>query len=492
MHIAIVSPELSPVIAPTKLGSTTQSLAQALHGSGQDVRIFMPWSYGVNTMPLGSLLERGEVQVPDGAGTQTFKVLEGCLNGMTVHLLDNEPFFASHHPYGDAEGPYPENWRRYSLFSKAVLASLDLLPFRPDVIHCMDWTTGVLPLYQKLFYINKLPKHPAARAGSYFGVNNLAIQGVFERDVLPQMDIPFELFRQVEGVEHAGKLNFMKVGIEFATAVGTHSPGHALKVQEMDRGYGLEAVFKRRAEQLFGIHNGIDYSAWNPSIDASLPANFGSASQGMAGKKKCKAALQSSLKLDNGPRTPLACCIGRWDADSGFDLVIECLTELLERGVEVIIMGQGNEEISNRLHSTEKAFPGRLRVIDGFNAHTTHQMMAGSDLMLLPYHYQPSNSFFAIAMRYGVLPVIFENGGLELAVVDQRQNESKGTGFHFGPYTAAGLRECLLEVIQCYRDAETWDALVQRAMAVDYSWSATATNYLKAYRKVVQMVKKER
>ena len=492
MHIAIVSPELLSVIAPTKLGGTTQSLAQALHGAGQDVRLFLPWSYGLNTQPLGSLLERGEVEVPDGTGTQIFKVLEGRLNGMTVHLLDNETFFASHHPYGDAEGPYPDNWRRYSLFCKAVLASLDLLPFRPEVIHCMDWTTGMLPLYQRLLYHGKLPKHPAARAGSYFGVNNLAIQGVFEREVLPSMGIPFELFRQVDGVELSGKINFLKIGVEFATAVGTHSPGHALKIQEMDRGYGLEEVFRRRAEQLHGIHNGIDYSAWNPSIDSSLPANFDGGGLGMAGKRKCKAALQSSLKLDNGPRTPLACCIGRWDADSGFDLVIECLTELLERGVEVVIMGQGNEEISNRLSAAEKAFPGRLRVIAGFNAHTTHQMMAASDFMLLPYHYQPANTFFAIAMRYGALPIIFDNGGLELAVVDQRQHADKGTGFHFSPYTSAGLRDCLLDVITSYRSAEDWDALVQRAMAVDYSWSATAAGYMKVYRKVAQAAKKLR
>jgi len=492
LHIAIVSPELHSALSPTKLGATTQSLAQALHGAGQDVRLFLPWSYGLDTAPLGSLLERGEVHVPDNGGTQTFKVLEGRLNGMTVHLFDNEPFFASHRPYGDGDGPYAENWRRYSLFAKAVLLALDLLPFRPEVIHCMDWTTGLIPLYQELLYKGKLPKHPAARAGSFFGVHNLAIQGSFERDVLPAMDIPMEYFKQVGGVELAGKLNFLKVGVEFATMVGTHSPGHALKIQETDRGYGLEAAFLRRQDTLIGIHNGIDYSAWNPSMDASLPANFDTGSLGMGGKKKCKAALQASLKLDNGPRTPVACCIGRWDRDSGFDLVIECLTELLERGVELIIMGQGNEEISQRLRASEGAFPGRLRVIEGFNAHTTHLMMGGCDIMLLPYHYQPANSFFAIAMRYGVSPVIFNNGGLELAVVDQREQPDKGTGFQFGPYTKEGLRDCLLGLIDCYRTAPEWEALVERAMSVDYSWSATAAGYLKAYRKVSQIAKKER
>ena len=489
MQIAFITPELHSLVRRSNLAGVAESLSLALRDHRQDVRVFLPWTQDVDTAALGHLAERGSLRVPDGNLTQSFRILEGQLGNLPVYLFENEPFFGSRHPYGGSDGPYADNWRRYALFARAVLASMEILGFHPEVLHCLDWTTGLIPILHRLDYIEKQPDHPVSKAGTYFGIHNLAMQGVFERDILPHIGIPHYFFRHVDGVELGGRVNYLKSGAEFATVLGTHSPAHALKIQERDRGYGLEETFERRKKELIGIHNGIDYQAWDPSADPCLPASFDPSDRDLNGKRKCKAALQAALKLDNGPRTPIACSIGRWDADSGFDILVEVLTQILERNVEVIIMGQGSPEMSQRLMTWEKAFVGRMRVIEGYNARTAHLMMGGSDILLLPSHYQPANPFFAIAMRYGVLPVVYAKSGLEDTVVDYLSDKRHGTGFHFHSYTASGLMECVHDVIQTYREANKWKLIVKRALNQDFSWAATATEYQKAYRRVLRRVK---
>ncbi|MAB79926.1 MAG: hypothetical protein CMJ89_11295 [Planctomycetes bacterium] len=489
LRIALITPEFSSLVRRTNLAGVAESLARALRAGRQDVRVFLPRTRDVNTDVLGQLIDRGSLGIRSDGRSHPFRILEGKLGVLRIYLLEHARFFLTRHPYGGEEGPYPDNWQRYSLFSRAVLASFEHLGFHPDILHCMDWTTGMIPLYHQLEYVEKSPEHPTSHAGSYFAIHNLAMQGAFEREVLPHMGIPLPYFRAIDGVELGGKVNFLKAGAEFATIIGTHSPGHALKIQEKDRGYGLEESFQRRRKELVGITNGIDYQAWNPEIDPVLPANFRPSDKEPVGKKKCKATLQAALKLDNGPRTPIACTIGRWDADSGFDLVAEVLTEILERNVELIVMGQGSPEISQRLTTWEGAFVGRMRVIDGYDAKTAHLMMGGADLLLLPSHYQPSNPLYAIAMRYGVVPVVYSRSGLEDTVVDYTLDKRHGTGFHFHSYTGAGLMEGISEAIKTYRDAAKWRLLVKRCLNQDFSWEATASEYLKAYRRVTRRVK---
>ena len=477
MKIAFITPELQSLVRRTNLAAVSESLAKALHDGRQEVRVCLPWTRDVDTDALGELTERASLRVPDGNLSQTFQVLEGRLGDLPVLLYENEPFFGSRHPYGDQEGPYADNWRRYALFARAVLESFEAIGFVPDILRCMDWTSGLVPLYHHLLYVDPRPDHPLSGAGSYFAIHNLAMQGVFEREILPHIGIPHAYFRAIQGVELGGKVNFLKAGAEFSTIIGTHSPGHALKIQERDRGYGLEETFERRKKELVGINNGIDYEAWNPEVDPVLPANFKATDKDLAGKRKCKAALQAALNLDNGPRTPVACTIGRWDADSGFDLVAEILTEVLERNVELVVMGQGSPEIAQRLQTLEGAFMGRLRVVKGYSPHTAHLMMGGADLLLLPSHYQPSNPLFAIGMRYGVVPVIYSRSGLEDTVTDFATNKRQGTGFHFSPYSAEGLMNTVAEALKNYRDAARWKTLARRCLAQDFSCEGTAAEY---------------
>jgi starch synthase len=488
LRIALITPELLSLVRRTNLAAVAESLAKALHGARQDVGVFIPRTLDIEPGTLTGLTERTEVKVKDVNGFQRFLVREGRLGDVPIFLFENEHLFATRHPYGDQEGPYADNWKRYAFFSQAVLASFVPLQFVPEVLHCMDWTTGLLPLYH-LRLLEAHPDHPLGQAGSYFAIHNLAMQGVFEREILPYIGIPHRYFRHIEGLELASKVNFLKAGAEFATIVGTHSPGHAQKIQERDRGYGLEETFQRRKKELIGISNGIDYQAWNPENDPALPAPFGPSDRDFAGKRKCKAVLQAQLKLDNGPRTALACTMGRWDPDGGFDLVAEVLTEILERNVELIVMGQGSPEMTQRLATWEGAFVGRMRVIDGYDQRTAHLMMGGADILLLPSHYQPANPLFAIGMRYGVVPIVYARSGLEDQVENFLENKRSGMGFHFEPYTAEGLMEGINRCLAAYKDPEKWRLLVRRCLAKDLSWEATAEEYLKAYRRVTRRTK---
>jgi starch synthase len=319
VKVALVTPELLSLVRRTNLAAVAESLAVSMHQAGAEVHVFLPHTMDVDHEVLAGLGPTGTVKVKDFEGPRTVQISSGDLSGFRVHLFEDELLFARRHPYGSSEGPYPDNWRRYAVFARAVLASLEPLGIEPDVLHCFDWTTGLLPLLHQIEYVDAGRDHPATRTGTWFAINNLAMQGTFEREVLAKIGIPLRWFRSVGGVELEGKVNFLKAGAEFATVIGTHSPSHAEKIQLRDRGYGLEEVFERRKKELVGISNGIDYSTWNPSNDPVLPANFSAKDKDPAGKRRCKAYLQELLRLDTGPRTPLAIHVGRWDADSGFD-----------------------------------------------------------------------------------------------------------------------------------------------------------------------------
>lgn len=493
MKIAFITPELASLVRRTSLAEISESLPRTLRQEGTDIRVFMPFSADVDTAPLADLKAVGEVQVKDPpSGKLTLPIHTAMLGDLPIVLVDHPELFRTRHPYGDEEGPYADNWRRYAVFARAVLESLPVVGFDADILHCMDWTAGLIPLFQETEYAAKDLDHPAARAGTYFCINNLAMQGAFEREILPHVGIPHRLFRHVDGVELAGKVNYLKAGAEFATIVGTNSPHNATRIQEVDRGYGLEETFRRRAKELVGVTNGIDYYTWDPANDPLLPQGFSAKDRELAGKRKCKTSLQATLGLDNGPRIPLVVVIGRFDADSGFDVLAEVMTQMLERNVELVLMGSGRAEILDRIRTMEQTFAGRCKLIEGYHVATAHALLGAADMMIMPSHYHPSNALCAIALRYGVVPIAYANSGLEDTVVDFIGDTRKGTGFLFKTYTGDGMLDAFDAARKHYKDAAAWKSLALRCLRQDFSWQATAKNYLKAYRRVTRRMRSRR
>ncbi len=491
MKIAFVTPELQSLVRRTSLAEVSESLARTLRQEGGEVRVFLPFHAEMQLGPLADLRQVGEVKAKDGPAKTGVMIHTALLGDLPIVLIDHPQLFRSRHPYGDDEGPYPDNWRRYAVFCRAVLESFPLLGFAPEIIHCMDWVTGLIPLLRELEYVPRQPDHPASRAGTFFAIHSLAMQGTFEREVLPQIGLPHQVFQFVRGVELHGKVNFLKAGAEFATIVGVSSPSQALRIQETDRGYGLEDTFRRRSKELVGITHGIDYRAWDPSNDPLLPQTFSIKDKELAGKKKCKTSLQQALGLDNGPRIALAAVIGRFDADSGFDILAEVLTSILERNVEVVLMGSGRHEIIERVKTMEQTFAGRCRLIEGYQVNSAHTLLGGADFLILPSHYHSSNALVAIGMRYGVVPVVYGSSGLDDTVIDVEKYPRKGTGICFRNYSGDGLLEGIDLARKHYKEANDWRSIVVRCLKQDFSWQTTAQTYLKAYRRVTRRVKNQ-
>jgi len=489
LRIAFATPELASLVRRTSLAEVAESLPRTLRQEGADVRVFLPWTMGLDASPLQSLREVGTVRVKDGTTKAEVTIHAANLGDLPIYLIDHPTLFRSRHPYGDEEGPYADNWRRYAVFCRAVLESLPLIQFSPDVIHGLDWTTGLIPVIRELEYATKQPNHPASNAGTFFSVHNLAMQGAFEREILPQIGLPHRVFTAVHGVELGGKVNYLKAGAEFATIVGTSSPGNVLRVQQNERGAGLVETFRRRAKELVGISNGIDYKAWDPANDPLLPQPFSLKDKELLGKKKCKASLQEKLGLDNGARIMVAAVIGRLDADSGFDVLAEVLTSILERNIEVVLLGNGKLEVLERVRTVEQTFTGRCRLIDALHPSAAHTLLGGADILISPSHYHSSNQLCAIALRYGVVPIVYSGAGLDDTVTDHEKDPKKGTGFTFKAYNGESLLDGIDAARKVYKEPADWRTLVGRCMKQDFSWQATAADYLKAYRRVTRRAK---
>lgn len=484
MKVAFATPELQSLVRRTGLAEFAESLPRTLMQQGLDVLVFVPWSLDVEDVRVMGLREIAAFPVRDGETTTSIRLHRGHVRDLPVVLIDH-PLFRDRHPYGDENGPYADNWRRYALFARAVIGALLAVDFIPDVIHGFDWTTGLLPLIKQL----ECGKgHPLDKVATLYGIHNLAMQGTFEREILPRIGIPLQYFRFTEGIELAARVNFMKAGAEFSTIVTASSPTMATRLTQLNRGDGLEDTFQRRDDELIGIRGGIDYRAWDPSTDPLLAQTYSAAqADPTLGKRKCKSTLQDALKLENNPKKPLVAVISRFDTDGGFDVLAEALTPMLEREIELVMMGPGAPEILDRIRTLEQTFAGNCKLIEGYNVNTAHAILGAADALLLPGHYHASTSLCAIALRYGVTPIAYAQSGLEDLITDLEEHSERGTGFLFESYVADSLVDGIDSMRNAYKKVTEWKATVKRCMELDFSWQECGREYVKAYKRAQRL-----
>ncbi|MEZ6003506.1 MAG: glycogen/starch synthase [Planctomycetota bacterium] len=488
MKVAFVTPEFLSLVRKTNLADIAESLPRAMAAQRAQVMVFLPYTQDIDAKLLPQLSRLGSLEVPLGDSHVPVTYWRGQLGDLSVVLVDHPTAFENKHPYGDENGPYLDNWWRYALFSRAVLEGFALADFTPDVIHCLDWTTGLVPVFHRLHCLG-VESHPAHRAGTWFGVHNRAMQGSFEREILPKIGIPHEYFRAIEGVEQGGKVNYLKAGAEFATILGTHLPHQLVDLVAHRRSDGMDETLERRKKEVVGIQNGVDYRHWDPKTDPVLAKNFGPEDQELVGKKKCKAYAQEHYNLDVNPKVPTVFVIERFDSDNGFELLNAALTPLLERGLQLVLMGPGQPEIIDRLRMVEQTFPGSCKVIEGYNVHAAHQLLAGSDAFLMPAHDYSTHTLAAIAMRYGCAPIGYAHNGLEDTLIDMGANPKTGNGYTFPHYSAESLMKAIDRMRTDFKTAATWKGVVQRCVEADFSWDACAAEYLKAYRRVTRRIR---
>jgi len=391
-----------------------------------------------------------------------------------VFFLEHERFFGHRRGiYSEPGHEYGDNAQRFAWFCRAALALPALIGFRPRVIHLHDWHAALGAWLLR----HEPPGDWAGEARSVFTIHNLFHQGIFPKEAVPALGLPWSVFAP-EAMEFHDRLNLMKGGIAFADALTTVSPTYAREILSPEQGEGLDPLLRLRADRLQGILNGIDAEEWDPSSDPHLPAHFGRGR--LAGKARCKAALQAELGLPVRPEVPLAVLVGRLAEQKGIDLVLASLPELLRADVQVALLGTGRQDYERALERLSREHPDRMLARAHFDEGLAHRMEAGADLFLMPSLFEPCGLNQMYSLRYGTVPVVRAVGGLADTVEDF-DGKDRGTGFAFGEYSPRAFLTAVRRALDVFRDAAAWRGIQDRGMAQDNSWGQRAERYETLY-----------
>ncbi len=477
LTIAMVASEALPYAKSGGLADVTAALSGQLARLGHRVLLFVP--YYRETRARFPHLPRAHdaLDLPfPGHEVRVTVLRHEPAPGVSVLFVREDAAFDRPHLYGGPDGDYWDNAGRFALFCRAVLASLQALGERPDVIHTHDWQTALLPLY-----LRHRPDlaGPLARAGSLLTVHNLAYQGIFPASAMAYTGIPERLFHP-QGIEYFGRINLLKGGLLYADAITTVSPRYSEEIRTPAFGEGLDGVLRERAAALHGIINGVDYERWSPENDPFLPARYDAGA--LEGKARCKEALLKAFGLEGDPAVPLFATISRLADQKGFDLIAAAMPALAARGLRYCILGSGDRHYQDLFTALARALPGRLAVRIGYDDALAHLIEAGADCYLMPSRFEPCGLNQMYSLRYGTIPVVRAVGGLVDTVEHFAPARGTGTGFVFRDYDVNGLLWAVDEALATFARRRDWARLRANAMAADFSWESSARRYVDLYR----------
>jgi starch synthase len=478
MKILFASSEVSPFSRAGGLADVSHDLPLALARLGHQVSIVTPkYRQAKNVRPAPKLLNV-QLEVPISWMKKTAQIYQtNNKNQNTVYLIGRDDLYDREGLYGNEYGDYQDNAERFIFFSRAILELCLALDMRPDIIHCNDWQTGLVPVYLKTLYA----QNPSLQStASLFTIHNLGYQGLFWHYDLHLTGLGWELFTP-KALEFYGKLNLMKAGIVFADVLNTVSPNYRKEILTPANGFGLEGVLKTREPDLYAVLNGVDYQVWDPAKDPFLPAPY--TPSDLENKKTCKSSLQDLFHLKKKGEIPLIAVISRLLDRKGLDLVSRIFSRMMELDIEVIFMGQGLEQYQSWVLEMVEKYPGLIGQEMNYNGPLVHQIQAGADLLLMPSRYEPCGLDQLYAMRYGTIPIVRAVGGLEDTVEDYNPQTDHGTGFKFKEYEGEKLFQTLQRALSVFRDKPRWRRMIQRAMGQDFSWEKSAARYQSLYQK---------
>ncbi len=479
--ILFVTSEVYPLIKTGGLADVAGSLPAALKAQRQDVRIIMPAYRGAmrKAEKLGFASFRME-GVPE-----TVRLLEGRLPGTSVRLLlvDSPAHFdRPGGPYMDPDGhDWADNAERFALFARAVTAvalNKAELDWQPDIVHCNDWQSGLVPAL--------LAPYPK-RLSSVFTVHNLAYHGFFEAAKFQSLKLPSYLWG-VDGLEFHGGLSFIKGGLVFADMISTVSPTYAEEIRTPHFGHGLDGLLNHRAERLTGILNGVDYKQWNPAKDPHLKHHYDI--HHLAGKARNKQQLQTQFGLPQRTSPPLLGLVGRLVEQKGIDLVLSIIPQLVRHDVQLVILGSGDKRFQAELQQAAKLHPGHIAVHIGFSETLAHRIEGGADMFLMPSRFEPCGLNQIYSLRYGTVPIVRRTGGLADTVVDAHDEtiaQKRATGFVFDHAAHDDLWRATQRAISVFRgQPKIWQQLIATGMRQDFSWKQSAKHYLELYQTALE------
>jgi starch synthase len=486
MKVLHAAAEVFPLVKTGGLADVLGALPEALISAGADVRLVLP---GLPAIVAGVEHQKlvCEMGAVFGAGRVSLRLGRLAHNGVAVYVVD-APYLYQRpgNPYLSRDGsPWADNLQRFALLGwvAAHLAAAELDPkWRPDVMHAHDWHAAMACAY--------VACHPGASAATVYTIHNLAYQGLFATDDFHLLGLPSRLMVPA-GLEFHGQFSFMKAGLKYAQRVTTVSPKYADEIATAEFGCGLDGVIRARGDDVSGILNGVDGAIWNPASDSLIAAAY--SAKALKGKARCKAALQLELGLTVDAQAPLFAVVSRLTSQKGLDLVLAVLPALLDGnhagGAQLAVQGSGDPALEAAFAQAAAAHPGRVAVQLAYDEPMAHRIIAGADAMLVPSRFEPCGLTQLYALRYGTVPVVRSVGGLADTVVDATEaavQADEATGFAFGPATPGALTVALAQTISAYRSPTLWRQLMLRGMAQNFSWAASAAQYMRLYQETIQ------
>ena len=476
MKVLFVASEAAPFIKTGGLADVMGALPKALLALGVETALVIPNYEGVGEAYKNAMETVYEGFVDLSWRNQYMGVKKLVQDGIPVYFIDNEYYFKRDRLYG-----YDDDAERFAYFSKAALAMLHYIDFKPDVIHTNDWHTGLLGAYLKEDFMQD-PFYQGMK--NIYTIHNLKYQGVFGREIVEDvLGMPLRLLYN-GNIENAGNVNFMKAGMCYADFITTVSPSYAEEITYPYFGEGLEDYVALCAGKICGILNGLDEKEYDPETDTNIPVCFDAANV-LVKKPLAKEALQRELGLTVNREIPVLAMITRLVEAKGLDLVMHIMDELMEEQVQLIVVGTGDEEYANGLRELAWRHPGSVSVNILFNEGLARRVYAGADMFIMPSRYEACGLSQMIAMRYGTVPVVRETGGLKDSVINfDKYNAPEGNGFSFANFNAHELLFTIKRGLTCFAEKPLWEKIVSNAMHSDNSWRRSAQAYADLYAKI--------
>jgi len=471
MRVLYVASEAVPFAKTGGLADVVGALPKFVRRLGNDAIVLIPRYRGVKSrrVILPSLT------IPLGSSLKFCSIHEGSpVDEVRFFLVEYPDFYDRDELYRHAGRDYPDNAERFALLSLAALEFAKRAPLPPDVIHCSDWQTALVPVYLKTLY----------RGDAFFEntktlltIHNLAYQGVFPRSTMARLGLPAELFN-MEQLEFYGNINLLKAGIVFANKLSTVSERYSQEIRTPEFGCGLEGVLQKRAADLTGILNGVDYTQWNPEQDPWLVSNY--SVKDLQGKQQCKMELLNQFGIDNSLDRPLIGIISRMADQKGFDLLQAVAGTMVEDGFSMVVLGTGDERYTRFFLALQERYPAYVAAKIGYDEWLAHKIEGGADLLLMPSRFEPCGLNQIYSLKYGTVPLVRATGGLDDTIQDY-SDSSTGTGFKFDEYSPEALLGTARRALEVYRMPARWLELVRNGMQRDFSWSRSAQRYVELY-----------
>ena len=475
MKILLVGAEAVPFISTGGLGDVLGSLPQAIAtaDSTTDVRVVLPLYKKIKEKYSKQLEYVGNTTVQLSWRNQYCGVFKCDFGGVTYYFIDNEYYFKRESVYGDYDDA-----ERFAFFGKAVLDIMPIIEFYPDVMHTNDWQSAMSVIYLKRKYFN-LPYYKDIK--TLYTIHNIDYQGIFSMSILGDV-FGLDAFGDSSIVEYNGNINLTKGALVCTDMISTVSQRYAKEIQTEFFSSGLHYVLHLYSGKLTGIVNGIDVNYYDPSQDEVIAQKF--SADDLSGKVECKRQLQEMCGLEQSPDVPVVSMISRLASHKGFDLVKYILPEILDLGVQFVLLGTGEYELEEYFKSIQKQYPKQVKIFLEFNKDLSKKIYAGSDIFLMPSKSEPCGLSQMISSRYGAIPVVREAGGLYDTIKPYNIYNGEGNGFTFANYNAHEMKDAVKRAVDLFKDKEKWERLLINVMNVDFSWSVSAKKYISLYRDI--------